>query len=46
MAQMMVTLLVKYHKTKTFNFMGSILMSTKKSITLKVGKLNHTKKST
>ena len=42
--QTRVTLLAKHHKAKAFRFIGSSLLSTGKSVTLRLGKLNHAKK--
>ena len=36
--QTRVTLLAKHHKAKTFSFMGSSLLTTGKSVTLRLGK--------
>ena len=35
--------MAKHHKAKAFSFMGSSLLSAGKSVTLRLGKLNHAK---
>ncbi len=39
--QTRVTLLARHHKAKAFSSMGSSLLSVRKSVTLRLGKLNH-----
>ena len=46
MVQTRVTLLAKHHKAKAFSFMGSNLLIAGKSVTLRLGKLNHARSLT